>query len=159
MNTPENKQLIMQFLSEPTDINYGGKVHGGVVMKWIDQAGFACASQWCDTYCVTVYVGGIRFFKPIHIGSLVKIVSRVIYTGTTSIHIAVDVYSKHVTSEQFEKNTHCIIVFVAMEHDKPKKVPPFVPSTDEEKQMQEYALKLMKLRTDIEKEMQPFAKG
>ena len=47
----------MRFLAEPTDVNYGGKVHGGVVMKWIDQAGYAAAVGWSGTYSVTVAVG------------------------------------------------------------------------------------------------------
>ena len=57
-----SNKTIFQFISEPGDVNYGGNVHGGSVMKWIDQAGYACASSWSSSYCVTVYVGGIRFF-------------------------------------------------------------------------------------------------
>ncbi|MCC6186283.1 MAG: acyl-CoA thioesterase, partial [Chitinophagaceae bacterium] len=46
----ENRnEITLQFLSEPTDVNFGGKVHGGAMMKWIDQAAYACASQWCET--------------------------------------------------------------------------------------------------------------
>ena len=88
----ENK-ITFQFISEPSDVNFGGKVHGGAVMKWIDQTAFACASSWAEGYCVTIYAGGIRFYKPILIGNLVKVVAKVIYTGKTSIHIAVDVFS------------------------------------------------------------------
>ncbi|WP_316800037.1 acyl-CoA thioesterase [Pedobacter frigidisoli] len=93
MAKPKN-HIELQFLSEPSDVNYGGKVHGGMMMKWIDQAAFACALQWSNSYCVTIYVGGIRFFKPVHIGHLVKMEARIIYTGNTSMHIAVDAYSK-----------------------------------------------------------------
>ena len=84
----QNK-TIFQFISEPSDINYGGNVHGGSVMKWIDQAGYACASSWASSYCVTVYVGGIRFYSPIKIGHIVKVEAEVIYTGSTSMHIAI----------------------------------------------------------------------
>ena len=56
-------QITFQFISEPGDVNYGGKVHGGAVMKWIDQTGYACATSWAEGYCVTLYVGGIRL-KP-----------------------------------------------------------------------------------------------
>lgn len=52
------RELTLQFLAEPADVNFGGKVHGGMVMKWIDQAGYACAAGWCSGYAVTVYVGG-----------------------------------------------------------------------------------------------------
>ena len=154
----ENKNHIeLQFLSEPSDVNYGGKVHGGMVMKWIDQAGYACAMQWSESYCVTVYVGGIRFFHPIHIGHLVKLKARIIYTGRTSMHIAVDVFSKHVGKDRFVKNTHCIIVFVATdENNQPKQVPAFVPNTEKENAMHDYALKLIELRKNIDEEMKPY---
>lgn len=153
-------QITFSFLSEPIDINYGGKVHGGAVMKWIDQAGYSCASAWASCYCVTVYVGGIRFYKPIKIGDMVKIDATLIYTGRTSMHIAIDVYSKEVTSTSYEKKTHCIIVFVAVdENGSSKEVPKWTPQNDHERQQEEYAIKLMNLRKNIEAEMLPFVKN
>lgn len=152
-------KITFQFISEPTDVNFGGKVHGGAVMKWIDQAAYACASTWAEGYCVTVYVGGIRFYKPIRIGDLVKIMARVIYTGKSSIHIAVDVYSRKINDPKFQKTTHCVIVFVSVdEAGKPLQTKQWVPATDLEKHMEQYAIKLMQLRKNIEEEMSPFLK-
>lgn len=152
-----SNSITFQFISEPTDVNYGGKVHGGSVMKWIDQAAYTCARTWAESYCVTVYVGGIRFHKPIGIGELIKIQATVIYTGSSSIHIAVDVYGRAMESQAFEKKTHCIIVFVAVdESGKPKKVKPWIPVTDEEKTLESYAKKLKGLRETIEDEMKEF---
>ena len=149
--------ISFQFISEPTDINFGGKVHGGVVMKWIDQTAYTCARSWAETYCVTVYVGGIRFLKPINIGDVVKINAQVILTGTTSIHIAVDVYGKKIDDEEFEKKTHCVIVFVSVDSDgKPIKVKPWIPHNEREEKLEEYAQKLKDLRQDISEEMMPF---
>lgn len=152
-----SKSLELRFLAEPTDVNFGGKVHGGMVMKWIDQAGFACAVNWCGGYAVTVYVGGIRFFKPIHIGNLVEMRARLIHTGHSSMHIAVDVYSKKPEEADYVLNTHCIIIFVAVDsNNSPVKVPEFIPETPEEKNMQQHAIKLMELRKSIEDEMKSF---
>jgi acyl-CoA hydrolase len=152
-----SKSLELRFLAEPMDVNFGGKVHGGMVMKWIDQGGFACAVNWCGGYAVTVYVGGIRFFKPIHIGNLVEVRSKLIHTGKTSMHIAVDVYSKKPEDKDYVHNTHCIIIFVGVDKDnKPVQVPNFEPETDEEVKLQLYAIKLMELRKNIEEEMQSF---
>jgi hypothetical protein len=154
----ENK-ITFQFISEPGDVNFGGKVHGGAVMKWIDQAAFACASSWAEGYCVTVYAGGIRFFKPILIGNLVKIAAKVIYTGKTSMHIAVDVFSRKISDPEFIKTTHCVIVFVSVdENGNPKPVRHWEPMTEKDKHLEHYAKKLMQLRKDIELEMQPFLK-
>jgi len=149
-------QLFFQFISEPQDVNFGGKVHGGIVMKWIDQAAYGCAGNWSGGYCVTVYVGGIRFYKPILIGAIVRVEARIIYTGKTSMHIAVDVFSKKIGEAHFEKTTHCIIVFVAVdENGRPRPVATFKPKTAEEKTMEAYAKRLMALRKDIDLEMKP----
>lgn len=153
----QSNTLTFQFLSEPNDVNFGGNVHGGVVMKWIDQTAYACARNWSKSYCVTVYVGGIRFYKPIHIGDLIKVEARVIYTGGTSIHIAVDVFSKKITDDDFEKKTHCIIVFVSVD-EKGKSLPveKWIPQTDYDKKLERYAIKLKDLRQSIEEEMKTF---
>ena len=73
--------ITLRFLAEPTDVNFGGKVHGGAVMKWIDQAGYTCAAGWTGTYCVTVYLGGLHFLGPIRVGELVELRALVIRTG------------------------------------------------------------------------------
>lgn len=154
--TPQHK-ITFQFISEPTDVNFGGNVHGGVVMKWIDQTAYTCARNWSQTYCVTVYVGGIRFYSPISIGDLIKIDAYIIYTGKTSMHIAIDVYSKHISDAAFTKKTHCVIVFVAVdEKGQPTAVKKWVPQTEKEKQLEQYAIKLKDLRELIETEMKPF---
>jgi acyl-CoA hydrolase len=158
INAMQDK-ITFQFVSEPSDVNFGGNVHGGSVMKWIDQAAYACAATWAEGYCVTVYVGGIRFYKPIHIGSIVKIMARVMYTGKTSVHIAVDVFSRKMDTAKFEKTTHCVIVFVAVdENGNPRPIQQWVPDTEREKHLQQYAIRLMELRKDIETEMNPFLK-
>lgn len=152
-----NRYIRLCFLAEPTDINFGGKVHGGAVMKWIDQASYACASAWSGQYSVTVYVGGIRFLAPVKIGSLVEIDAKIIYTGNTSMHIAVDVYAKSVKSTKKIKTTHCIIVFVAVDSENnPVKVPEWIPETEDDKKLQTYAINLMERRKEIENTMKPY---
>jgi acyl-CoA hydrolase len=151
------REISLRFLAEPGDVNFGGKVHGGAVMKWIDQAGYACAVGWSSDYCVTVYVGGIRFIHPIHIGNVVEVHAKVIYTGTTSMHIAVDVLAGDLREDGFRKTTHCVIVFVAMGEDgKPAMVPPWQPQTEEDRSLESYARKLMGLRASLDKEVKRF---
>ena len=153
-------QITFQFISEPSDVNFGGKVHGGEVMKWIDQTAYACATGYAQNYCVTVYVGGIRFYRPINIGAIVKVEAQVIYTGTTSIHIAVNVFSRKLKEKIFEKTTHCVIVFVSTDEEgKPIPVNKFTPSNQLQIEMEQYALKLVELRKSIENEMGRFLKG
>ncbi len=148
---------MLRFLAEPSEVNFGGKVHGGTVMRWIDHAGYACAVGWSGQYCVTVYVGGIRFSQPICIGELVEVHAKLIYTGTTSMHIAVDVRAGDPKHRERRHTTHFIVVFVAVNDDgKPVPVAAWEPITEEDCALHAYAQKLMALRESIENEMRPF---
>ena len=109
--------ITMRFLAEPSTINFGGKVHGGTVMKWIDEAGYACATRWAKRYCVTVSVGSIRFQKPIMIGDLVEVEARLAYTGNTSMNISVEVRAGDMKLGQMQKITECVVVFVSVDLD------------------------------------------
>jgi acyl-CoA hydrolase len=150
----QRRSITLRFLAEPTEVNFGGKVHGGTVMKWIDQAGYTCAVSWSRQYCVTGYVGGIRFYHPIHIGDLVEVEATLIYTGHTSMHIAVDVRAGDPRSPIRRKTTHCIIIFVAVDRDgKPSLIPLWEPQTDDDRKLEAYARQLMELRKGIEEEM------
>ena len=109
--------ITLRFLAEPSTVNFGGKVHGGTVMKWIDEAGYTCATAWSKRYCVTVYVGGIRFHRPIRIGDLVEVEARLAYTGNTSMNIDVEVRSGDIKTGVLHTTTECLIVFVAVDEE------------------------------------------
>jgi acyl-CoA hydrolase len=148
----EQRELTFRFLAEPADVNYGGKVHGGVVMKWIDQVGYAAAVGWSGNYSVTVAVGGIRFVSPIRISDLVTVSAKLVYTGTSSMHFAVDVRARDPMGGDNRLCTHCIIVFVALDavEGKPTPVPSWQPETPEDCKLAEYATKVMELSKNIE---------
>lgn len=149
--------LTFRFLAEPTDVNFGGKVHGGVVMKWIDQVGYAAAVGWSGTYCVTVAVGGIRFVAPIRISDVVTVTATLVHTGTTSMHFAIEVRARDPGLDGSVDGderlcTHCVIVFVALDRaeGKPVAVPPWRPRDEADRHLAEYALKVMALSKGIE---------
>ena len=146
------RELNFRFLAEPADVNYGGKVHGGVVMKWIDQVGYAAAVGWSGHYSVTVAVGGIRFVAPIRISDLVTVSAKLVYTGTTSMHFAIAVHARDPMGGDNRLCTHCVIVFVGLDgvEGKPAPVPAWVPRTDEDRSLAEYANKVMELSKGIE---------
>jgi acyl-CoA hydrolase len=122
--------ITLRFLAEPSTVNFGGKVHGGTVMKWIDEAGYACATSWAKRYCVTVFVGGIRFHHPVRIGDLVEVEANLAYTGSTSMNISVEVRSGDMKSGQLQTTTECVIVFVSVDAEgKPVPVAPWQPET------------------------------
>ena len=146
--------LELRFLAEPADVNYGGKVHGGVVMKWIDQTGYAAALGWSGRYCVTVAVGGIRFVAPIRIGDLVTVSAKLVHTGTSSMQFAVDVSARDPREGGAGERlcTHCVIVFVALDavEGAPTPVPTWAPDTDEDRRLADYARQVMELSKGIE---------
>ncbi len=148
------REITLRFLAEPTDVNFGGKVHGGAVMKWIDQAGYACAVGWSGQYCVTVYVGGIRFHKPVLIGNMVEVSAKLIHTGKTSLHVAVEVSAGDPKEGLYTKTTQCVIVFVALDDGgTPAEVARWEPKSEQDVALGHYAKRLMELREHTEKEM------
>ena len=156
--TGRQRDLTLRFLAEPADVNYGGKVHGGVVMKWIDQAGYAAAVGWSGAYSVTVAVGGIRFVAPIRISDLVTVRTKLVHTGISSMHFAVEVSARDPMGGEARLCTHCVIVFVALDgvEGKPHAVPAWKPTSDDDRRMAEYALQVMELSKGIEQTVERY---
>jgi acyl-CoA hydrolase len=137
------RECLFRFISQPTDVNWGGNVHGGMVMKWMDQAGYACAVGWCGGYAVTASVGGMSFLKPIRIGDVVEVRARIVSTGTSSMHIAVEVDSIDIRTQARTRTTRCVMVFVAVdEKGSPKAVPKWVPQDEADVRLAAYASEL-----------------
>lgn len=151
----QQRDVTFRFLAQPTDVNFGGKVHGGMAMKWIDQAGYACAVAWSGAYCVTVSVSGIQFVAPILIGDLVTVRARLIHTGNSSMHLAVDVLARDLRKDDQRLATSCVMVFVALDSPdgKPAAVPVWEPADDEARRLQRYAKRLMDLSRSMEREV------
>jgi acyl-CoA hydrolase len=147
--------ITLRFLAEPGDVNFGGKVHGGAVMKWIDQVGYTCAAGWAGCYCVTVYLGGLHFLAPIHVGEVVELQALVIRTGRTSMDIAVDVYARDPKSSERRRTGHCVIVFVALgTSGRPSPVPQWQPRTELDRVLETYAARVGELRKQMDTEME-----
>jgi len=152
--TESQRSITLRFLAEPADVNFGGKVHGGAVMKWIDQAGYACAVGWSKHYCVTAYVGGIRFLQPIYIGNVVELTAKIVHTGRTSMHVGIDIHAGDPRSTSYTRTTRCIMVFVAVDDNgHPVKVPTWNTETKEDKLLEEQAKRHMELSNEIREQM------
>ena len=124
-------------------------------MKWIDQAGYTCAAGWSGDYCVTAYVGGIRFLQPISVGEIVDVRAQLIRTGRSSMDVAVDIYASNPRSTTKRRACHCVMTFVAIdEQGRPKDVPSFVPSTPVEKALEAHALRLNEIRKTSDQEIE-----
>lgn len=157
----QQRELEFRFLAEPTDVNFGGKMHGGAVLKWIDQAGYACAVAWSCKYCVTAAVGGIEFVTPILIGDLVRVRCRLVHTGNSSMQILVEVLARDLRSTDERLATHCVMTFVALDapDGKPSPVPKWLPKTTEDEALARYALKVMEVGKRVGEEASALRPG
>jgi 4-hydroxybenzoyl-CoA thioesterase len=135
------------FLAAPTDVNWGGKVHGGTVMRWIDEAAYVTGTRWAGGPCIAVYAGGIRFYRPLLIGSVVEVEARLLYTGRSSMHISVHVRSGDPKTDERALTTHSLIIFVALgEQGRSALVPTWEPETPGDQALERHARHLVELR-------------
>jgi len=103
------KKMEMSFLAEPNDANYKGNVHGGKVMKWIDEIGYALSVKYTKKYCVTKFVDDIEFLKPINIGDLVKLDAEIIKVGVSSLRIKIIVNSENLIKNSLKKIVNVLL--------------------------------------------------
>lgn len=147
----EAPRLIHRFLAKPTDINWGGKVHGGTAMEWIDEAGAACTMEWSGEHTVAVYAGGIRFYRPIAIGDLIEVDARMMRTDTRSMQMSVHVRSGNPRGgrENLQTAIHATVTYLAMDADgNALPARQFIPRTTEDVRLSEHAKKLRELRSE-----------
>lgn len=115
----------------PEDANAAGIVHGGVIMKEIDNAAGVAAIRHTRKICVTASIDRLDFHKPCFIGNLVSFKASVNMTGTTSMEVGVRVETEDLFSGTTTHLASAYLTFVALDEDKkPCKVPPLMPETD-----------------------------
>ncbi|QKE84325.1 hotdog domain-containing protein [Arthrobacter sp. NEB 688] len=147
-------EITLRFLAAPTDAGHSGSVSAGRVLEWIDKAGYAAAAGWSGTYCVTAYVGNVRFTRPVEVGDLVEVTARVVHTGRSSMHISVDVASGGPRTRSLEPATRCLIVFVAVDGEgRSTPVPELVPRTTADDLARAWALRRADVRAEVEAAM------
>ena len=136
---PARHQLAMTVLMTPDMANFSGNVHGGAILKLLDQVAFTCASRYAQSYVVTLSVDRVVFREPIYIGELVTFLAAVNFTGRSSMEIGIRVTSENITEQTVRHANSCYFTMVAMdEHRRPVPVPVLTPgSTDERRRWAE----------------------
>lgn len=150
-----NDSITFRFLASPLDTSSDGvTVAPGRVMEWIDKAGYACAVGWASAYCVTVYVGNVRFSRAIAAGELIEVDAHIVHTGTTSMHVMVRVGTTNVRDREYVPAMSCILVFIAVDDERrPTPVPPWHPRDDESRELQHRAEERVGIRRRIKEAM------
>lgn len=95
-NTVDASKITLSELMLPSHSNFSGKIHGGYLLKLMDQIAFACASKYSGCYCVTASVDTVDFLNPVDVGELVTLKASVNYVGKTSMVVGIRVTSEHI---------------------------------------------------------------
>jgi uncharacterized protein (TIGR00369 family) len=133
MDLPSH-QLSMTVLMTPDTANFSGRVHGGTLLKLLDQVAYACASRYAGRYVVTLSVDQVTFRQPIAVGELVTFLASVNHTGNTSMEIGIKVVAEEIRRQVVRHVNSCFFTMVAVDDDgKPASVPRLEPSTADQK--------------------------
>jgi len=153
MNLPKH-ELTMTVLMTPDMANFSGNVHGGTILKLLDQVAYACASRYAGRYVVTLSVDQVMFREPIHVGELVTFLASVNYTGTTSMEVGIKVMTENIQTQTMRHANSCFFTMVAMDDQrKAVAVPPLVLVTDNQRRRDAAARLRRQVRQEIAQRM------
>lgn len=132
--TPNQTRSRLSQLMMPEHANMLGTVHGGVLMKLVDEAAAICAMRHAQSTCVTLGVDSMTFRSAVNVGQVVQLDARVNFVGRTSMEIGVHVVAEDPIEGVVTHTNSAYLVFVAVDPDgAPVEVPPLILETEEDK--------------------------
>lgn len=130
-----DSNVTLQQLMLPSDANAYGKVHGGLVMKLVDEAGAIAAIRHAQRPCVTVTMDSMSFLSPVEVGQLLSCVAQVTFVGTTSIEVGVTVHAEDLILGRTTHTNSAHVVYVALDDEgRPSEVPRLELVTEEDRE-------------------------
>src|SRR2546421_5346017 len=129
----DQSEVRVSQLMTPEFTNLFGNVHGGDVMKLVDQIAYVCCARYAGTVCVTTSVDRVDFYEPIHVGELLNLVARINYVGRSSMEVEVNIYAEDIPTGTVRHTNACHITMVSLVNGKPHEVPRLVCRTREDK--------------------------
>jgi uncharacterized protein (TIGR00369 family) len=141
----------------PSYANFGGKIHGGILLSLMDKVAYACASKHAGTYCVTVSVDNVDFLQPVDVGDLVSLKASVNYVGRTSLVVGIKVVAENVHTRTVKHTNTSYFTLVAKDDDGEKAiVPPLILETEDDMRRFITASKRKLLRGQVQEQMREF---
>jgi uncharacterized protein (TIGR00369 family) len=139
----------------PSYSNFGGKIHGGILLSLMDKVAYVCAAKHAGNYCVTASIDTVNFLEPIEVGELVSVMASVNYVGKTSIVVGIRIISQNVkTSEVKHTNTSYFTMVAKDENNKPVEVPGLILENQMQVRRFIEAIKRKELRQNYRKEVE-----
>ena len=137
--------IDMTVLVTPDMSNFGGKMHGGELLKLLDKVAYTCAMRYCGSYVVTLSVDKVLFKEPVAIGELVSLKAAVNYTGRTSMEVGIRVVAENLETGSVRHTNSCYFTMVAVDKaGNPTAVPTLTPTTELEQRRWDEALQRRK---------------
>jgi uncharacterized protein (TIGR00369 family) len=138
----------------PAYANFGGKIHGGILLSLMDKVAYACASKHAGNYCVTVSVDNVEFLQPVEVGEMVSMKASVNYVGSTSMVVGIKVISEDFKNASVKHTNTSYFTMVAKdENGKPTKVPGLVLETRNDVRRFLEAIKRKELKSIYKEEL------
>jgi uncharacterized protein (TIGR00369 family) len=129
-------EISLNQLMLPEHGNALGNVHGGVIMKVVDEAGAIAAMRHAQKPCVTIAIDSMTFKQPVHLGQLLVCQARVTYVGKSSIEVQVLVHAENLLTREITHTNSAYVVYVSLGPDgKSTPAPPLALETDEDKKL------------------------
>lgn len=130
----QEKYLTMTVLMTPDMANFSGHVHGGSLLKLLDQVAYACAAKYCKSYVVTAALDQVFFRQQVNVGELVTFLAHVNHVGHSSMEIGIKVLAENLRTHERRHTTSCYFTMVALDEEGNKlAVPKLSLDTDAEK--------------------------
>jgi acyl-CoA hydrolase len=148
--TKQEKSLAMTVLMTPDMANFAGNVHGGSLLKLLDQVAYACAAKYCKNYVVTAALDQVFFKENINVGDLVTFYAHVNHVGRSSMEVGIKVVAENLTTHEKRHTTSCYFTMVAIDgHGHSIEVPQLELETDIERQLFKDAEQRKKNREEL----------
>jgi acyl-CoA hydrolase len=129
-----DSQVVISRLMEPGDANLLGNVHGGILMKLVDEVGGIAAARHAQRPVVTVAIDSVTFISPIRVGDLVVLTATLTWVGRTSMEVKVHVEAENLFTGERTHTNSAYVVFVALdENGRPNEVPRLIAETEEQR--------------------------
>jgi uncharacterized protein (TIGR00369 family) len=139
----------------PSYANFGGKIHGGILLSLMDKVAYACAAKHAATYCVTVTVDNVDFLQPVEVGELVSLMASVNYVGNTSLVVGIRVIAENIKKGIVKHTNTSYFTMVAKDdEDKPTPVPGLILENESDLRRFIEAVKRRQLKVSYRKEME-----
>ena len=142
-----DSRLEVAHIVRPTHLNASGRLFGGMLLQWIDEAAGIVAKRHCNCDVITASIDNLKFLKGAYQKDTVVLIGRITWVGHTSMEIRVDTYTENILGDRHLINTAYMVMVALGENNVPVAVPRLKLETEEEKLEWEDGNKRRTIRT------------